>query len=289
MFERYTEKARRTIFFARYEAAQFGSPKICPEHLLLGLLREDQRLYKFCPNLDPESLRAEINSQIPHLPSSPTTADLPLDDESKRVLKYAADEADRLASRDIGTEHLLLGLLDEENCLAAKLLAERGARPHDIRQSTAQIEFDRSRRPSWSRPSRYEIPSHRRPSIPDTVEIHGHRWNAEYIQDAVKRCREISWHWHKCSWSSRDIVVHRETGKISFDLSLAETTEDFDLVKGGWRKDHCAICRWELSESKDDPEHGSGFTNGLEWICSECYGKFIERDDFFHSNYYDIT
>ena len=46
MFERYTEKARRTIFFARYEASQFGSPVIDTEHLLLGLLREDKSLYR---------------------------------------------------------------------------------------------------------------------------------------------------------------------------------------------------------------------------------------------------
>ena len=47
MFERYTEKARRVIFFARYEASQFGSPYIETEHLLLGLLREDKALTKF--------------------------------------------------------------------------------------------------------------------------------------------------------------------------------------------------------------------------------------------------
>ncbi|MBA2646884.1 MAG: Clp protease N-terminal domain-containing protein, partial [Pyrinomonadaceae bacterium] len=44
MFERYTEKARRVIFFARYEASQFGAPAIEPEHLLLGLMREDKTL-----------------------------------------------------------------------------------------------------------------------------------------------------------------------------------------------------------------------------------------------------
>src|SRR5438128_11906961 len=105
----------------------------------------------------------------------------------------------------------------------------------------------------------------------------------------MTRCRESCWQWRNCSWTARDVGVHRDTGKVSFALSLADGTEDFDLVKGGWRKDHCAICRWELHESKDDTEHGTGHTNGLQWICNECYGKFIERDDFFQSNFSDIT
>jgi len=286
MFERYNEKARRTIFFARYEAAQFGSAEISTEHLMLGLLREDKRLYRLCPNFDHESLRDEIVAQISKLPSTSTLVDLPLSNHSKRVLKYAADEADRLAHRHIGTEHLLLGLLDQENCLAAKLLVQRGARVDDIRLRVAATQLPEQR----LKPGVDESHFHRRTyAAPDTVEIHGFRWNADYIRDAVTRCREVNWHWQKSSWTPRDVVIHRKTGKVSFDLSLAETTKDFDLVKGGWRRDHCVICHWELHESKDDPEHGTGHTNGVQWICNECHGKFLERDDFFQSNFSDIT
>jgi ATP-dependent Clp protease ATP-binding subunit ClpC len=63
MFERYTEKARRVIFFARYEASQFGAPAIEPEHLLLGLMREDKTLTgRFFPRaqVSIESIRKEI-------------------------------------------------------------------------------------------------------------------------------------------------------------------------------------------------------------------------------------
>jgi len=66
MFERYTERARRVIFFARYEASQYGSPYIETEHLLLGLLREDRALTKWFPdqsNVEPE-IRAEIEKRI---------------------------------------------------------------------------------------------------------------------------------------------------------------------------------------------------------------------------------
>ena len=72
MFERYTEKARRVIFFARYEASQFGAPAIEPEHLLLGLMREDKTLTgRFFPRaqISIESIRKEIedlkSSEIP--------------------------------------------------------------------------------------------------------------------------------------------------------------------------------------------------------------------------------
>src|SRR5437660_11807959 len=66
MFERYTEKARRVIFFARYEASQFGAPAIEPEHLLLGLMREDKTLTgRFFPRaqVSIESIRMEIEGR----------------------------------------------------------------------------------------------------------------------------------------------------------------------------------------------------------------------------------
>ena len=66
MFERYTEKARRVIFFARYEASQFGAPAIEPEHLLLGLMREDKTLTgRFFPRaqITIESIRREIEGR----------------------------------------------------------------------------------------------------------------------------------------------------------------------------------------------------------------------------------
>src|ERR1017187_2176949 len=98
MFERYTEKARRTIFFARYEANQFGSPYIESEHLLLGILREDRamvnRLLKK-PTVSVESLRQQIKVRTKIQEKISVTVDLPLSKESKRVLAYAAEEAER--------------------------------------------------------------------------------------------------------------------------------------------------------------------------------------------------
>jgi uncharacterized damage-inducible protein DinB len=136
MFERYTEKARRVIFFARYEASQFGSPYIETEHLLLGLLREDKaltnRLFRSAGPL--ESIRKQIEGHTTIREKVSTSVDLPLSNECKRVLAYAAEEAERLSHKHIGTEHLLLGLLREENFFAAEILQERGLQLPALRE-----------------------------------------------------------------------------------------------------------------------------------------------------------
>ncbi|MGE5486723.1 MAG: ATP-dependent Clp protease ATP-binding subunit [bacterium] len=140
MFERYTEKARRVIFFARYEASQFGSPYIETEHLLLGLLREDKnlanRFLRSAAQID--SIRKEIEGHTTVREKVSTSVDLPLSHECKRVLAYAAEEAERLNHKHIGTEHLLLGLLREEKCFAAEILHERGLRLSQVREEIAR-------------------------------------------------------------------------------------------------------------------------------------------------------
>lgn len=136
MFERYTEKARRAIFFARYEAQQFGAPQIETEHLLLGLLREDQALTRqfLGPDSSVQSIRDEIESRTPARAAIAGSADMKLSNQSKRVLAYAAEEAESLGHRHIGTEHLLLGLLREEKCRAAAILREAGVSLRQVRK-----------------------------------------------------------------------------------------------------------------------------------------------------------
>ena len=138
MFERYTEKARRVIFFARYEASQFGSPYIETEHLLLGLLREDKALaLRFLGITSSESIRKQIEAHTIVRDKIPTSVDLPLSHEGKRVLVYGAEEAKRLDLEHIDTEHLLLGLLREEKSFAAAILHERGLQFARVRDKVA--------------------------------------------------------------------------------------------------------------------------------------------------------
>ena len=139
VFERYTEKARRVIFFARYEASQFGSPYIETEHLLLGLLREDRALTKrFLPAAcSPELIRKKIEAVTIIREKVSTSVDLPLSGECKHVLGYMAEESENLSHQHIGTEHLLLGLLREEGSFAAELLRECGLRLETVRNILA--------------------------------------------------------------------------------------------------------------------------------------------------------
>src|SRR3954464_13261335 len=141
MFERYTEKARRVIFFARYEASQFGAPAIEPEHLLLGLMREDKTLTsRFFPRAQVtiEAIRKEIEGRTLLREKISTSVELPLAPETKRVLHYSHEESDRLQHRHIGTEHLLLGLLHEERSMAAQILIDRGLRLAAVRDEIAR-------------------------------------------------------------------------------------------------------------------------------------------------------
>src|SRR6185436_19118576 len=140
MFERYTEPARRVIFFARYEASQFGSMTIETEHLLLGLLREDRnvisRFLHHAPS--PDNVRTLIERRLTIREKVLTSIDLPLSMECQRILAYGAEEAERLLHRHIGTEHLLLGIFREEQCVAAEVLQQLGLSLDAIRQELAR-------------------------------------------------------------------------------------------------------------------------------------------------------
>jgi ATP-dependent Clp protease ATP-binding subunit ClpC len=141
MFEKYTEKARRVIFFGRYEASQFGGHCIETEHLLLGLLREDKALtHRFLRESTPvEAIRKQIEDNTVVREKVSTSVDMPLSDESRRVLGYAAEEAELLLHKHIGTEHLLLGLLREEGCFAARILNEHGVHLSSVREELAKF------------------------------------------------------------------------------------------------------------------------------------------------------
>ena len=142
MFERYTERARRVLFFARYEASQLGSISIETEHLLLGLIREGKGLTSRIfarSHLSLENIRKDIEGRTVFREKVSTSVEIPFSAETKRVLQYAAEEADRLLHNYIGTEHLLLGILREERSVAATILMEKGMRLHQVREDIVQL------------------------------------------------------------------------------------------------------------------------------------------------------
>ena len=283
MFERYTEKARRVIFFARYEASQLGSNFIETEHLLLGLFREEQGLVRILPQLKQDEIRNQIEKQTFKGTKISTMIDLPLSHECKRVLEYAAGEADQLEHHHIGTDHLLLGLLRESGCLAEVLLKQYGVDLHNLREHITKTPTQVEAWTGHAATFKPEPREYKSAVIARTVEIHGGKHDAEYIRERVRACREFSWHWNTQNWMPRDLIIHRKTGAISFEADLIKQPDDFQLIKAGWKKDHCYICRWELFESVTEPAHGIAHTNGRDWVCTECFEKFLKGPDFFSS------
>jgi ATP-dependent Clp protease ATP-binding subunit ClpC len=139
VFERYTESARRALFFARYESSRLGATSIGTEHLLLGVMRAPKGLVsRILAPLPSEKIRKDIESRSQFHEKIPTSVELPFTVESKRVLNVAREEADRLLHYHIGPEHLLLALLREEQSVAATL-ATYGLRLTDVRLQIVQL------------------------------------------------------------------------------------------------------------------------------------------------------
>ena len=289
MFERYTEKARRAVFFGRYEASQFRSPYIETEHLLLGILREDAELVRSVLPVSFQSVRREIEARVkPGSKKVSTNIDLPLTEDVKRTLKYALEEADRLNHRHIGTAHLLLGLASDKTFASAEVLAHFGVELEQLRKKVEALGDPAPGLEGTPRRIADYIAAHRRQLAPSTIEIHGVKRNIEHIHILVSRCREQGWHWEQKQWKPHDVVIKKDGKGLSLDLTLAERApHEFTLVPGGWKKDYCAICHWEMFES-DDAAHGTGFTNGKDWVCTECHQRFI-AGNFFASPYTDLT
>ena len=142
MFERYTERARRVIFFARYEASQLGAHSIQTEHVLLGLIREGKGLTQRLLNrgsVRMEEVRRQVEGRCRYGDQVSTTVEMPLSPEVKRVLALAQDEAEQLGHSYTGTEHLLLGLLREDTATAAEVLRENGLTLPFLREEIVRL------------------------------------------------------------------------------------------------------------------------------------------------------
>ena len=136
MFERYTRPARDVVFFARQEASRFRAQQIEVEHLLLSLVR-DTTVKRIIGESSVEDIRNDLLNLLGAHSNEPELRDIRLSKSAKMALAYAAAEADRLDHEHIGSEHLLLGLLNVERSDAASLLNKSGLTPAAVR---AEIE-----------------------------------------------------------------------------------------------------------------------------------------------------
>jgi uncharacterized damage-inducible protein DinB len=206
MFERYTEKGRRVIFFARYEASQFGSPYIETEHLLLGILREDKALTNrfLRSHASVESIRKQIEEHTTIREKVSTSLDLPLSNECTRVIAYAAEEAERLSHKHIGTEHLLLGLLREEKCFAAEILEERGVRAQTMREELLRMEQENAQRRGQSAPVEFS-------TDPKQASIAG-QLSADFLDVSCRRLGQMTEYLVACVTKLTDEQIWRRQG-----------------------------------------------------------------------------
>ena len=141
MFERFTERARQVVVLAQDEARALKHNYIGTEHILLGLLREEEGLAaRVLESLDitVEEVRAQV-ARIVGQGDEVTTGQIPFTPRAKKVLELALREALSLGHNYIGTEHILLGLVREHDGLAARVLTGLGADEERIRQRTIEM------------------------------------------------------------------------------------------------------------------------------------------------------
>jgi hypothetical protein len=158
MFERFTDKARRTVVLAQEEARLLRHDHIGTEHLLLGLLRESDgaaasALSSLGISLEAARERVEAREAPgPDVPGQRTSGHIPFTPQAKRTLELALREALGLGHDYIGTGHILLGLVRDPGCEGASILLELGADQATVKERV--IELRPAAEPRPSRPSR---------------------------------------------------------------------------------------------------------------------------------------
>ncbi|HVL39058.1 MAG TPA: Clp protease N-terminal domain-containing protein, partial [Fimbriimonadaceae bacterium] len=155
MWQRFTERARKVVFYAQEEAQKFGEGYVSTEHLLLGLVRESDSvaarvLEKLGVSLN--RIRAEVEKQLPRGDARPSQ-DMTLTPRAKRVIDLAYDEARNLNNNYIGTEHLLLGLIREGDGLAGRVLAKLGVELEKARREVMSLQDNETQTKTGSRSS----------------------------------------------------------------------------------------------------------------------------------------
>jgi len=142
MFDRFTDRARKVMGLARQEAQRFNHQYIGTEHILLGLIQEGSGVAaNVLRNLDvdPDKIRVEVEKIVQDGPTMVTMGQLPFTPRAKKVLELASEEATNLRHNYIGTEHLLLGLIRENEGVAAQVLMNLGLKLEDVREEVLEL------------------------------------------------------------------------------------------------------------------------------------------------------
>src|ERR1700689_1084680 len=142
MYERFTDRARKVMQLANQEAQRFNHEYIGTEHILLGLVKEGSGVAaNVLKNLDVDlrKIRLEVEKIVQSGPDMVTMGKLPQTPRAKKVIEYAMEEARNLNHNYVGTEHLLLGLLREQEGVAAQVLMNLGMKLEDVREEVLNL------------------------------------------------------------------------------------------------------------------------------------------------------
>ena len=142
MWQRFTERARRVVFFAQEEAGALGENYVSTEHLLLGMVRENDNVAAQIltdMGVPPETIRTAVQRQATR-GEGVSGKDMELTPRAKRVIDLAYEEAKQLSNNYIGTEHLLLGMLREGEGLAGRVLFEMGIQLEAVRDVICRLQ-----------------------------------------------------------------------------------------------------------------------------------------------------
>jgi len=142
MFERLTDRARKVMALANQEAQRFNHEYIGTEHILLGLVKEGSGVgANVLKNLgiDLRKVRLEVEKLVKSGPEMVTMGKLPQTPRAKKVIEYAIEEARNLNHNYVGTEHLLLGLLREQDGVAAQVLLNLGLKLEEVREEVLNL------------------------------------------------------------------------------------------------------------------------------------------------------
>ncbi|QDU40583.1 ClpA/B family protein [Maioricimonas rarisocia] len=142
MYERFTDRARKVMQLANQEAQRFNHEYIGTEHILLGLVKEGSGVAaNVLKNLDVDlrKIRLEVEKIVQSGPDMVTMGKLPQTPRAKKVIEYAMEEARNLNHNYVGTEHLLLGLLREQEGVAAQVLMNLGLKLEDVREEVLNL------------------------------------------------------------------------------------------------------------------------------------------------------
>jgi uncharacterized protein (TIGR03435 family) len=296
MFDRFTERARRVLFFAREEALQLGSIQIEPEHLLLGLTRESDDVTDLLTDagVTPNRVRDDVRGRVPRASERSSNQEIAFSEAAKRVLQRTADEADRPKHRAIGGEHLLLALLGEQGSIAADVLTSCGLYLDRARQLVADQPIERRQYPGppstpantfkWPwlpfvpSPTVHVLYSELKPPQQPITNFSGsgmqaygytlteavvHAWHGNpwhiYIADGLDDGRRYDFYIQFAQATPTPILqrMWREAIERQFNLSVAQETRPRDVWVARRTGDGGSILRYE---GEPLPRSGIGLT-----------------------------